>query len=364
MDLALFVACAPGLERLLADEVQAIAGAAEAVAGGVEARGDRGTLARCLVELGLASHVLVRVASFRARSLEELEARVGRLGWSGFLTRGVPRQVRATASKSRVRHTGAIEERVARAIATRLGDAPADAEDAVPIAARFVEDRCTISVDASGEPLHRRGYRLDPYRAPLREDLARGLVIASGWDRESPFVDPMCGSGTIAIEAALLATGRAPGAARAFAAERTPLDGGAIAAARAAAAARVRPPRARLLARDRDPRAIAAARANAARAGVEDVVDFELGPLSTTLSEPGAAIVTNPPWGERLGDREKLKALYRALGRLRHALGPAAKLAIAAHDRRLAYSTGVELGSAFLTRLGGLELNAMVERPR
>jgi putative N6-adenine-specific DNA methylase len=236
---------------------------------------------------------------------------------------------------------------------------------------RMVNDRCTLSLDATGEPLHRRGYRLDPGRAPLREDLARALVLASGWDSASLLVDPMCGSGTIAIEAALLAIDRAPNLDRHFALEHTALDpeGAALAAVRTAARTRIRPSQARILARDRDPRAFASTRANAERAGVLETIELEHGPLSTTLPSIERAplrgatprIVTNPPWGTRLGPRDDLRPLYRALGQLRRALGPDARLALAAHDRRLAYATAIDLHSAFLTRLGGLEVNAMVE---
>lgn len=384
MELAFFAACAPGLEPLLAIEVEAIAPGALAVPGGVEARGDRRTLARLLVELGLASHVLVRVASFRVRDLDGLESHVARLPWSGWVTRGVPRRVRATSSKSRLSHTGAIEERIARAITTRLGDGGAGGDTGaptgdeagappaaapIPIVARVVGDRCMISLDASGDPLHRRGYRLDPHRAPLREDLARALVIASGWDRTSLLVDPMCGSGTIPIEAALLAGDRAPGLARSFAMERTPLDDGvALAQVRAEARARAHPTPGPIVGRDRDARAIQAARTNAERAGVE--ILLEVGPLSTTITsiptERGAAprVVTNPPWGERLGDPDALRALYRALGQLRRALGRTARLTLAAHDRKLAYATAVPMASAFMSDLGGLKVHAMTEQDR
>lgn len=374
MKLAFFAACAPGLEPLLAAEIAALGVEGRAVAGGVEAGGDRAALARLLVELGLASHLLVRVASFHARDLAALEQHVARLPWSGWLTRGVPRRARATAQRSRVQHTGAIQERVLRAIARRLGDDLADGgepEGAVPLVVRLFEDRCTISLDASGEPLHRRGYRLDPHRAPLREDLARALVIASRWDAASLLVDPMCGAGTIAIEAALLATDRAPGLARRFAMEDTPLDDGvALAGARAEAQARVRPAAAKVVARDRDARAIAAARGNAERAGVTEAIELEVGNLSTTVAAieritsrgETPRVVTNPPWGERVGERGSLQPLYRALGQLRRALGDDAGLALAAHDRRLAYATGVPLESAFMSDLGGLKVHAMIEK--
>jgi putative N6-adenine-specific DNA methylase len=281
----------------------------------------------------------------------------------------MPRRVRASTTRSRLRHTGAIEERILSGIARRLGDEPHDDGPSIPLLSRIHEDRCTLSLDASGDPLHRRGYRKNPHRAPLREDVARALVLASNWDRQSLFVDPMCGSGTIAIEAALLAENRAPGLHRSFAIEDTPLDDGiALQSARRDAEHRFLRSNARIIARDRDARAIEAARANAERAGVSHAIDFEVGPLSRTLESleriesRGAApcIVTNPPWGERLDERASLPSLYRALGQLRHAMK--ARLTIATHDRRLAYATGVRVESAFLSDLGGLKMSAMTEK--
>lgn len=334
--------------------------------GGVETEGDATTLARLLVETGLSSHVLVRIASFPVKQLADLEGHVSRLPWSGWLKRNVPRRIRVTAQRSRLYHTGAIEERVARAITTRLGDAPptlADDEQpiAVPLAVRMIDDRCTISLDASGPPLHRRGYRLDPYKAPIREDLARALVIASGWDASRPFLDPLCGAGTLVIEAGLIAMNKAPGLERSFAMERTALDDGSLAKVRAEARARVTTPERELVGRDRDPRAIEAARGNAERAGV--AARLEVGPLSTAAHAMGdaqrLAVVTNPPWGGRLGDASKLRPLYAALGSLVRSL-PGATLALAAHDRKLAYATGVPLQSALLSDLGGTKVAMMV----
>jgi putative N6-adenine-specific DNA methylase len=378
--LSVFVSCAPGLERLLAEELEAILGEREdpkhapnVVPGGVEIGCDREELAHVLVRSALGAHVLVRVASFPVRDLGALEAHVGRLGWSGFLRRDVPRRVRANAQRSRLFHTGAIEERVYRAIAERLGDDPPEAEgdDSVTLNVRMFEDRCTISIDVAGSPLHRRGYRLDPHRAPIREDLARAVVIASGWDRKRPLVDPMCGSGTLVIEAARLAVSHAAGLERSFALTRTALDDGTlIGKARELAHARVRSEVPVILGRDRDPRAIAAARANAERAGVAQLVHLEVGPLSTTkqaLAELGVdrdvQVITNPPWGERLEvesahGHADLRPLYGAIGSLVRSI-EGSRLTLAAHDRKLAYATGVPLESAMLTDLGGLKVAVM-----
>jgi putative N6-adenine-specific DNA methylase len=377
--LSVFVSCAPGLEPMLATELVAILGDREdpkhtptAVPGGVELGCDREELARVLVECGLGAHVLVRIAQFPVRELDALEGHVGRFGWSGFLRRDVPRRVRANAQRSRLYHTGAIEERVFRAIAARLGDDPPEAEsdESVTVNVRMFEDRCTISMDVAGSPLHRRGYRLDPYRAPIREDLARAVVIASGWDRSRPLVDPMCGSGTLVIEAARLASEHAPGLERSFALTRTALDDGtSIGAARERARGRVLGDAPVIVGRDRDPRAIFAARENAYRAGVSELVRFEVAPLSTTRDALGALgvtrgvqVITNPPWGGRLEAEDShhldLRPLYGAIGSLVRSI-EGASLTLAAHDRKLAYATGVPLESALLTDLGGMKVAIM-----
>lgn len=377
--LSAFVSCAPGLEPLLATELGAILGERDdpkhtptIVPGGVEIGCDREELAHVLVRCGLGAHVLVRVAQFPVRELAALEGHVGRLGWSGFLRRDVPRRVRANAQRSRLYHTGAIEERVFRAIAERLGDDPPEAEsdESVTVNVRMFDDRCTISLDVAGSPLHRRGYRLDPHRAPIREDLAHAVVIASGWDRTRPFVDPMCGSGTLVIEAARLAIEHAPGLERSFALTRTALDDGTlIGKARERARERLLGDAPVIVGRDRDPRAIYAARENAMRAGVGELVRFEVGPLSTTRDALGALgvtkgvqVVTNPPWGGRLEAEDShhmdLRPLYGAIGSLVRSID-GASLTLAAHDRKLAYATGVPLESALLTDLGGMKVAIM-----
>lgn len=338
-----------------------------AVEGGVELVADVRGLFRLLVEVGLASHVLVRVATFFARDLDALEAHVARLPWSGWLRRGEPRRIRVRSRKSRLHHTGAIEARVSRAIAARLDDGTRDDDDGVPIAVRFEADRCTISLDAAGEPLHRRGYRLDPHRAPLREDIARALLMASGWDGREPLVDPLAGSGTIVIEAARWARNHAPGLERSFAVERTALgDERLLADVRAEARARLCDVATPILGRDRDPRAVEAALSNARRAHVDTQVAFEVGRLgearkSIDVRESAQrwAVVTNPPWGERIGDAETLRPLYGSLGALVRAIG-SGRFALACHDRRLAYATGVRLRSALLTEVGGTKVSLMV----
>ncbi len=366
-ELKLFASTAPGLEPIAHAEIRALGvEKARVVPGGVELSADRGLTHRLLLELRTVSHLLVRVATFRADHFERLEREVKKIDWPAWLVPGVPRKPRATTEKSRLYHTDAITERLAKWIGEALGDGEAAQGDApIGIAARLVHDEVTLSIDLSGEPLHRRGYRLDPGGAPLREDLAAALVIASGWDRVTPLIDPMCGSGTIAIEAAMLATRRAPGLARSFAIERTRLANGAdIERARRAARAAQLDVSPRVLAFDRDARAAARTRDNATRAGV--AIEVEAIPLSSIVVEPlvgtRPVVVTNPPWGERLGEGAGagLDRLHGALGTFVTRLGPGARLAVIAHDARLARSVRLPLHSAFLTDAGGLKVHALV----
>lgn len=367
---ALFASTAPGLEPIAEAELRAL-GALDTrvVPGGVELKADRERTMRLLVELRTVSHLLVRVGTFRADRFERLEREIGKLDWSAWLVPGVPRRVRATAEKSRLFHTGAITERVSKWIAQALGEQehaePEAAEGAgVTVALRLVHDEATVSIDLSGEPLHRRGYRLDPGKAPLREDLAAALLMASGWDRACPLIDPMCGSGTIAIEAALLATHTAPGIARAFAITETRLGNQAdLERARRAARAEQTSPGPRIVASDRDPQAVQRARANAERAGVTLELDTRaLSELpADAFAGAGAFVVTNPPWGERLDEAGAgLDRLHAAIGALVKRLGPGVGLALIAHDARIARSVGLPLRTAFLTDAGGIKVRALV----
>ena len=360
---ALFAATAPGLEPMALSELRALGvEGTRQVPGGIELAADRAQTMRLLVELRTVSHLLVRVATFRADRFDRLEREVRRIDWRAWLAPGVARTVRASAEKSRLYHTGAIAERVGRFVTESLGDAGPEGPDPVTIAARLVHDEVTLSIDLAGEPLHRRGYRLDPGKAPLREDLAAALVLASGWDAAHPLIDPMCGSGTIAIEAAMIGARIAPGLARSFAVERTRLGTKADVERAKRAAREARAPRTpSVFASDRDAHAVDRARENAARAGVE--ITLEVIPLSSVTAEgrEGATVVTNPPWGERLGEAGAgLDRLHAALGALVRRLGPHARLALLAHDPRLARAVGIPLRTAFLTDAGGMKVRALV----
>ncbi len=345
-----FAIAAPGLEPVLAQELRDLAAAPgegapwlaagiplraiTPVAGGVEFRTEARGLAEVLLQVRTASRVVVRLATFRATAFHELERAARQVEWARVLRAGAPFRLRVTCRKSRLYHSDAVAERVAGAAIRAVpgavwtddadDEAGDDANEGAPMDAqlfvvRLDRDRCTISADASGALLHRRGYRQALARAPMRETLAAALLLAAEWDPRRPLVDPMCGSGTIPIEAALLARRMAPGLGRRFAAEQWPETAAATwAAAREAAARRALPAApAGIVGADRDAGAVEAARANASRAGVAADVEFRQGALSALVAPPGPGLLaSNPPYGVRVGEATALRSLYAALGRL------------------------------------------------
>lgn len=374
VDLPLFIACAPGLEPLLAAELAALGAASpREEAGGVSVLADPRLFHRIHLEVGLGLRVQVTLAAERVAHLSALATLAARLPWERYLPAGRPVAIHATSRRSRIYHTGAIVERVAAGVARRLGalpDAPVAASEPTAVHVRFDADRCALSVDTSG-PLHRRGYRLATAKAPLREDLARAALIASGWDRQSPLVDPFCGAGTIAIEAALLARRLPPGAGRHAPFMDGPLFSPAlwaeVTAAAAAAAAPTAPP---ISGSDRDAGAIAAARDNAARAGVLADVAFAEAALGAAPGLAGphdgaaGAVVTNPPWGRRVGGKRPLRPLYQSLGARLRALPPGWRVGLVVADPALARDVDPALRSALMTDHGGVKVFLMTGATR
>ncbi|MBL9078201.1 MAG: class I SAM-dependent RNA methyltransferase [Planctomycetes bacterium] len=366
----LFAACSPGLEPLLAAELQALGTTPRPLRGGVAFAGDVDTAMRACLWLGTASHVLLRLAEFPCRALGELQRKASLLPWRDWLRAKVPVDVHATSRGSRVYHTGAIAERIGNALTAVFGRAPAAASAGAPAArvhVRFAGDVCTISLDATSEPLHRRGYRLDGAKAPLREDLAHALVLAGGMPADTAVLDPFCGAGTIAIEAAARALGLAPGRLRAPALEHLALFDDATwqrvrSAAGPAPTPAAAPP---IAAADRDAGAITAARQNAERAGVAAAIAFSVGAFTAhPWLQPGGApaaglLATNPPFGRRVADGKQLVPLYQSLGHRTAALGAGWRLALLAHDVRLARRTALPLRAAWTTRHGGLSVTAL-----
>jgi putative N6-adenine-specific DNA methylase len=339
-------------------------------AGGVAFPGSLRDLYLANLHLRTASRILVRLGSYHARNFAELIRRTAELPWEKYLSPGTPVALRVTCRSSRLYHQRAIAERVARAIGDRLGRIPPlqrfddEGTGSLPqlVLVRMVEDLCTISVDSSGELLHRRGYRLATAKAPLRETLAAAMLLAAGWDAVSPLLDPFCGSGTIPIEAAGLARGNPPGSHRSFAFMNWPTFDTTLWNALRDSPPTPRgesPPR--IFASDRDAGAIRAAKANAVRAGVADAVDFSCRAVSS-IHPPGDPgwIVTNPPYGKRLSSNTDLRNLYAQMGKTFRTQCPGWKVAMLCDSARLVRNTGLKFDHGFSTTNGGLRVRLFV----
>ena len=302
----IFAACAPGLEPVLAAELTALGLSATPLAGGAEAEGESAAAVTCL---GSRVAEAVRLRVYAGPAAELGRARAEALKRYG------------AAAELHVRRDGG---------------------------------RATLSVEASGEPLWKRGWRARVGAAPLRESLAAGLLLACGWSGERPLLDPMCGSGTIAIEAALLAARRAPGLGRRFAFEALRgHDEAATARVRERLQALARPATAVIQASDRNMGALRLAQKNAAAAGVAELIRFSRADAAAVEPPPGGPglCLVNPPYGVRLD--EDAPAAWRALAALSRRLG-GWELATLGPDRALEALLGDPPFAAIEVQNGGI----------
>jgi putative N6-adenine-specific DNA methylase len=374
-----FAIAAPGLEPIVAAELGRLGVTATVEPGGVSWTGTLDSVARANLWLRTASRVLVRVAEFRARTFWELERHARKLPWERFIPPGTPIHFRVTSRRSRLYHSDAVEQRLADAYATRAGaslakrpvqedlaggtpdedDVYDDGDDggAQLFVIRIVRDVCTVSADSSGALLHRRGYRQAVAKAPLRETIAAAMLLGSDWPATVPLIDPMCGSGTIAIEAALLARRIAPGLNRRFAFQGWP-EWDAAEWARIVAEAREQELRAApslIQGSDRDAGAIQAARANAERAGVGSDLALDRRVLSSMEPPTDRGwVVTNPPYGVRVAEAGAVRDLYAALGNVLRARFGGWSLALLSPGESLERQIGLDLRERFATVNGGI----------
>jgi putative N6-adenine-specific DNA methylase len=356
----LFAVTAPGLETVCAAELRALGiDDVRAVGGGVEFAGGLRELYLANLWLRSASRVVVRVGAVKCSDFPDLYRKTSRLPWGKFLSPTTPVAVRAASHRSRLIHTGRIAATIGEGVDSALGrSAPAEGGVTQQVLARFEDDLCLLSVDSSGELLHRRGYRVETAHAPLRETLAAGLLQLLGWKGDRPLFDPMCGSGTLVIEGALLAGLRAPGMHRSFAFMNWPgYRPGLWEALRTEARRGERSPDVLLTGCDRDVVAIEAARRNGERAGLGEGVIWDRRELTEQLRRPGPGLLLcNPPYGERLGRGEDLRPLYRQLGQVCRDSFSEWQVAILCPDERLARATGLPLEKRAGLVNGGIDV--------
>lgn len=319
-----FSPCPRGLEALLADELRALgAESAEAVHGGVGWRGDWLACYRANLESRLATRVLWRVASGRYRAEIDIYKLAYSVTWAKWFTPDDTIRVFVTAQKSPLKSLEFITLRVKDAVCdhfrTVVGKRPSvdTANPAVRIHAFLTVDTATLYIDTSGEPLYKRGFKPAAVEAPLKENLAAGILKLAGWQPGEAFADPMCGSGTFLLEAAQIALDIAPGLGRRFAFERFKhLDRGGWAGVRNAAQARRQPARALpIFGSDIVGELVRRSRSNLEAAGLADCVTLERADLLERAAPAAEGVmVTNPPYGVRIGEAEELAAFYPQLG--------------------------------------------------
>jgi 23S rRNA G2445 N2-methylase RlmL len=321
----IFITCPPGLYPYLQKEVRSL-GLPVLWAGntGAETRSDLRELIRLNFMLRTGHRVLVRIKKFPCNNPQVLYEQTAAFPWHEIIGPGGRVSVTSTVLADSIRDTRFANLKVKDAIVDRISAETGSRPDSGPgrsgtvVHLHWKKDLASLYIDTSGEPLTRRGYRKTTGGAPMQESLAAAVVMETGWDEGVPFVNPMCGTGTLAIEAALMGAGRAPGLLRSnfgflhllkfdrriFESVRAELK----AAARAA-------PAVRITASDSSERAVAAARRNAAAAGVDRLIDFHCCDFAATpLPSAPFIMVMNPPYGMRMGGAVQTAQLYERIG--------------------------------------------------
>jgi putative N6-adenine-specific DNA methylase len=362
-----FAVTAPGLEPFTAEELRRMGFEPTTVPGGVLFKGDLAALYRANLHLRTASRILARLGNFfYATTFPELQQRLARLSWERFLTPRQPVSIHVTCHKSKLYHSDAVARTVSAALEQRLG-APSPLLKAggdnpqLPqlVLVRLAEDKCTVSVDSSGTLLYKRGYRQAVAKAPLRETLAAAMLMASGWDLASPLLDPFCGSGTIPIEAALMALGIPPGINRRFAFMDWPAYDEPLWHTIHAPSSALLGQSPMIQASDRDAGAIKMARANAERAGISDSIEFKCQAVSSIMPPPLPArgwVVTNPPYGLRVSQGKDLRNLYAQFGNVLHAECPGWDLSVMCSDLVLLGQLQIKFDTSLTLVNGGIRV--------
>ncbi|MGB1077452.1 MAG: THUMP domain-containing class I SAM-dependent RNA methyltransferase [Bdellovibrionales bacterium] len=342
MSFEIFLATAPGLENLLYDEVRNKGfKRAKAIKGGVTIEGGWPEVWRANLWVRGASRVLARIDSFKALHLAYLDKRSRDVPWEEVLDPALPFRVEVTCSKSRIYHSDAAAERITRAIKETI-KAPYSPNADITVMARIEHDICTLSLDTSGDLLHKRGYKSAVNKAPMRENMAALFLQQCGYNGSEPVFDPMCGSGTFVIEAAEVAARLNPGRTRQFAFEKfVTFDPQAWEKMRNVQ--RQASTGAHFYGSDRDSGAVQMSIENASRAGIGHLTNFKqqtISDITPPTNIPGLVII-NPPYGGRIGDKKKLIGLYTTLGKVLRSHFSEWRVGIITTDKTLAQATGL-----------------------
>lgn len=329
-ELKFMVPCLMGLEKIVSDELKRL-GLGEVLAenGRVFCRGSLADIPRMNLWLRCGARVLLVLGQFEARSFEELFQGVKAIDWEDWIAQDGEFPVKGYSISSQLHSVPACQSIVKKAVSRHLSEAYGlewlpETGHRTQIQFSIYKDHVTVALDTSGEGLYKRGYRAVGVEAPLRETLAAALVLLSRYKGLDPFRDPFCGSGTIAIEAALIAKNRAPGLNRSFAAQKWDvIPSKDWMDAVEEALDKEFHGNYDIWGGDIDPHAVEIARANAVKAEVEDVVRFEVADaLSFRAEGQYGRLVTNPPYGERLLEKQEAGRLYQAFGAVLRRMPP------------------------------------------
>lgn len=315
---------AMGIEALVAKEVRALGYECEVDNGKVIFEGDELAIARCNLWLRTADRIKVQVGQFKARTFDELFEQTKALNWGDYLPVDAQFPVSGKSVKSKLFSVSDCQSIVKKAIVDSMKKHYnkttgwlEETGSTFKIEVALLKDVATLTIDASGAGLHKRGYRVGQGEAPLKETLAAALIMLTPWNADRPFVDVFCGSGTIAIEAALIGQNIAPGFNRDFLSEEWPWMSASIwDKAREEAEDLANYDQVLDIAgHDIDHRMVKVAEQNAFEAGLGDLIQFKQMQVRdfTTPKEYGI-IIGNPPYGERLSDRPSVEKMYAEMG--------------------------------------------------
>jgi putative N6-adenine-specific DNA methylase len=317
--------CFFGMEKMLAREIKDLGfEIIKTEDGRITYKTDEAGIAKSNIWLRCAERIHLKVAEFEARSFDELYENTKRVNWASFIPFGAEFPIsKASSIKSKLHSTPDIQSIVKKAVVDSLKKSYLESgllkedKEKYPIFVFIHKDKVVITIDTTGDALHKRGYREKANKAPIRETLAAGLVYLTPWRPGRTLVDPMCGSGTILIEAAMIGLNMAPGLNREFISEKwRTYDKQFWWDVRREAFDKIDSIEDfKIKGYDIDEESIEIAKENAEIAGVEDYIDFEVGDVTKFKSdEEYGFIITNPPYGERLEDKDSIKQLYKEIG--------------------------------------------------
>lgn len=325
MNFKLIATCAAGIESIVGNELKHLGYKVNVENGRVRFDGDVADIAKTNLWLRTADRIKIVVGEFTAKTFEELFQGVESLNWEDFLPLDAEFPVAGKSQKSTLHNVPSVQAITKKAIVTKMSTVYhrrtklPETGALYPIEVAINKDKVLITLDTTGSSLFKRGYRVNKGGAPLKENMAAALVLLARWYPEMPFVDPVCGSGTIPIEAALIGCNIAPGLKRNFAFENWDwVDKDIVKQAREQAQAAIKKDiDLDISGYDIDGSMIEIAKENAVQAGVQDIVNFkQMAVKDFKTDKINGVIVANPPYGERLSDKEHVHQLYQQMGKL------------------------------------------------